>query len=593
MNAKRAAVITLAVLMLATCFVSVASADGTADKFAPINEESIQLYDGIQGPAYGMFSIDQSFGALITVPEGKRLTRINFHSLAMYADNSNRIVFRAYQWDTDYITTVMGQVLAQTTVVNHIENDPLDVSFPTNRNLTGKILWTATYVDGAKGMTPWAVDGNGVEGVKYFSNGKEDGAFCFGATFADELTVIPATYTATFMAEGIKVYQERFFEGDTELFNIPIVPEKEGFRADWEAYTLGNADITINAVYTDASGAIKPEIPDATKMTAFSEDHASYLRGEGCTSKVNRDGSVSFIGNWVLDGDIDAYATINYLQLMMKYYDGYNTQDSLPNRSHRYNVVAVKVVAPPVALESTPNMTVIVGRNIEIYGIEVANEIKCNNSVEYWIFDFSEEADFTSDPINSMKINWAYAYGEEDNLGAEFKILGFQFFDTLDEAMTLLENQKTDETTGETTGETTDETTDETIREPIEEMTTEIIEETTTPYDDFETLEETTVSDRYEETNIFGDPVEPETREETTASDRYEETNIFGDPVESETKKEADSIRIEFITEKDHSHDDGDDEYEDLDLGCGAVVGFGAVAVLAAAAAAVVLKKKD
>ena len=520
MNAKRILAVLLSVLMVAACLVSLVSADETADKFAPTNEEEINLTDGGQAAAYGGFGKGQSFGAKVVVPAGKRLTQINFHAFATYNTNVNHIDFKVYQWNTDYKTSVAGPVLAQTTVMNHTDNAPLNVILPTNRNLTGELLWTATYVDGASQMTPWGSDGNAAEGTLFFSNGTAGAPFCCGITIGDVLTVEPASFTATFMADGVEIAKETFLEGDKELMNIPEVPAKEGFWADWEAYTLGNADITINAVYTDASGAIKPEITDATNMTAFSEDHASYLRGEGCASKVNRDGSVSFIGTWALDGDIDAYATINYLQLMKKYYVDYDGQKTLPNKSHKYNVVAVKVQAPAVSLESDVNMTVIVGRNTEIYGKSVYNAIKCDGTEEYWIFDFSDEADFTSDAINSMKINWAYAYGEESNLGAEFKILGFQFFDNVEDAMNA------------TSSETEE-------------------------------------------------PTEKPTEAETTAPEADDDDTAGNDTAAGD------------VTNTDGTSADTNATGDDAESGCGAVVGFGAVAVMAAAAAAVALKKKD
>jgi hypothetical protein len=170
-------------------------------------------------------------------------------------------------------------------------------------------------------------------------------------------------------------------------------------------------------------------------MTAFAEDHKSYLRGTGCAVNVNRDGSVSFTGTWAVDGDIDAYAQINYLQLMKKYYEGYKSQSDLPNKKHQYKVIALKVKAPAVCLDSDPSMTVILGRDTEIYGKEVANQIKCDGTEEYWIFDFSDESDFGSEVINNMQLNWAFSVGEESNLNAEFVLLGFQLFDNMDAAL--------------------------------------------------------------------------------------------------------------------------------------------------------------
>lgn len=438
MNAKKIFALLLSVLMVVTCFAGMltVSAD-EADKFAPTGEEKIDLFTGEQqATPYGSYGKGQSFGVKVTVDADKRLTQVNFNALATYSNNTNRIAFQVYQWDTDYKTTVSGNMLAQTTIVNHTDNAPLNVILPTNRNLTGELLILATYVDGPTQMTPWPTNGAGIEGVEFFSNGSKGNPFCIGITVGDKLTVTPASYTATFVAEGTEVGKVTFLEGDKELMNIPAVPEKEGYWADWATYTLGNEDITIEAVYTDASGAIKPAIEDATKMDAFAEEHYDYLKAEGCAVRVNRDGSVSFVGNWAVDGDIDAYATINYRELMRRYYTGWDGNNSIPNKSQKFNVIAVKVKAPAVCLDSDPNIEVVVGRDTPVYVDQVSNTIKCDGTEEYWIFDFSSEPDFTSDIINTIKINWAYSVGEESNLGADFQILGFQFFDTLENALT-------------------------------------------------------------------------------------------------------------------------------------------------------------
>ena len=460
---KKLIALILSLLMVLSCLsaVMVVSADETADKFAPTNEEQIDLYEGEQSSALGGFSNGQSVAVKVTVPAGKRLTQLNFPALATYNNNTNRIEFAVYQWDTNYATTVKGNVLGMTVKNNQVDNAPLDVVFPTNRNMTGELLIVATYRYETSQMTPWTANGGAKNDAVFFANGSECAAFRCGITIGDELTVQPATFTATFVADGNEVAKVTFLEGDKMLFNIPEIPAKEGFWADWAEYTLADADLTIEAIYTDASGAIKPEVTDPAKMDAFAEDHITYLKGKGCAVNVNRDGSVSFTGTWEVDGDIDAYATINYLQLMQKHYDGFKSKSDLPNKSHKYKVVAVKVKAPAVALDSTPNMTVIVGRNTEIYGVEVANNIVCDGNEEYWIFDFSGEKDFYSDTINSMEINWAYSVGEEENIGAEFTILGFQLFDSLEDALNA--------TGGE---EATEAPTEEKTAAPTEEETT-------------------------------------------------------------------------------------------------------------------------
>lgn len=62
------------------------------------------------------------------------------------------------------------------------------------------------------------------------------------------------TYNATFVADGKVVGVVPFTVEDKTIVE-PAVPEKEGFEGKWESYTLGAADITINAVYTEIEGA--------------------------------------------------------------------------------------------------------------------------------------------------------------------------------------------------------------------------------------------------------------------------------------------------------------------------------------------------
>ena len=57
MNAKKLLTLLLSVLMVVSCLSAalVVSADEAADKFAPTNEEKIQLYTGEQAAALGGF----------------------------------------------------------------------------------------------------------------------------------------------------------------------------------------------------------------------------------------------------------------------------------------------------------------------------------------------------------------------------------------------------------------------------------------------------------------------------------------------------------------------------------------------------------
>ena len=56
-------------------------------------------------------------------------------------------------------------------------------------------------------------------------------------------------YTATFM-DGTTVVEEVKFTVETESIDEPAVPNHVGYNGEWEEYTLGTEDITIDAVYT-------------------------------------------------------------------------------------------------------------------------------------------------------------------------------------------------------------------------------------------------------------------------------------------------------------------------------------------------------
>lgn len=58
-------------------------------------------------------------------------------------------------------------------------------------------------------------------------------------------------YTVTFVADGVTVATVEYEEGATSLDGVPDVPAKSGYTGEWEAYTLNNTNITVNAVYTE------------------------------------------------------------------------------------------------------------------------------------------------------------------------------------------------------------------------------------------------------------------------------------------------------------------------------------------------------
>ncbi len=71
-----------------------------------------------------------------------------------------------------------------------------------------------------------------------------------GSSVTAELVYTPIQYTATFMADGNQVGTVTFTVEDKTL-KAPAVPAKDGFQGEWEAYTIGAGDMTIQAVYTE------------------------------------------------------------------------------------------------------------------------------------------------------------------------------------------------------------------------------------------------------------------------------------------------------------------------------------------------------
>ncbi|MBE6746353.1 MAG: VWA domain-containing protein [Ruminococcaceae bacterium] len=112
-----------------------------------------------------------------------------------------------------------------------------------------------TYLDWYVAQ-PATFEANGIE--------RRDCAYCDGY---DE-RIIPKlesdVFTATFVAGGEVIATVDFPKGTTEIAE-PKVPAKDRYIGEWEEYTLADADITINAVYT----LIKSE--DASEIETDSE----------------------------------------------------------------------------------------------------------------------------------------------------------------------------------------------------------------------------------------------------------------------------------------------------------------------------------
>ena len=86
----------------------------------------------------------------------------------------------------------------------------------------------------------YTVDIKEVKGVMDNTNGK-----------FHLVTYTPITYYIRFMANGKQIGKSLSFTAETESVNAPAVPEKTGYKGEWQEFTLvPGKNITINAEYT-------------------------------------------------------------------------------------------------------------------------------------------------------------------------------------------------------------------------------------------------------------------------------------------------------------------------------------------------------
>lgn len=143
--------------------------------------------------------------------------------------------------------------------------------------IEGNIIDTVFYTPGATSITEPAIPDEYVAAgytrwEAYTLNSSQ--SIIVGA----ERTEPPVQYKVEFYADGVLVDTVWFNAGDTSVTE-PTVPPKAGYTGVWEEYSLGNADIRVNAVYTPityyvsfmADGTLVQRIPYTVETTSISE----------------------------------------------------------------------------------------------------------------------------------------------------------------------------------------------------------------------------------------------------------------------------------------------------------------------------------
>lgn len=104
------------------------------------------------------------------------------------------------------------------------------------------------------------------------------------------------THKAVFMADGVKVGEISFAEGDTDLRGVPPVPAKEGYSGMWADCVLGSSDVIIEAVYAPNSYKISFVNWDGTPLLSGTYAYGSQVSAPVATRPGSGGVNYAFTG---------------------------------------------------------------------------------------------------------------------------------------------------------------------------------------------------------------------------------------------------------------------------------------------------------
>ncbi len=326
-------------------------------------------------------------------------------------------------------------------------------------------------------MSEGSVD---IEYYAFFDTMKE--ATYYAENDCHVLPKAPVYYTITFMADGEVVKEITILEGTTSV-KEPKVPEKEGYTGAWEEYTItGDADQTINAVYTAVGGTDDPEytVTDPTKLTTFPEDvFKNYFTGPNQTEIIyNEDGSVTFKGTWdETTNPMDPFVTFNYSNFMRKYVD--NKLANVPNKVGEYGVLVLKVKIDE-SVAGNFLLHYAMGRSGQIDGTLNAfadYDAEGTGDYEYIIFDLSY-TEFMDDVIGVLRFDWVdnNPSPTAENIGASMTLYEINLYKDMDEALAACGMEVPTDPPKDTDDET-DPPADPVVTDPVTEPVTDPVEE--------------------------------------------------------------------------------------------------------------------
>ena len=152
-------------------------------------------------------------------------------------------------------TLLLLPVLVLTILVLFCACNDDEVPKPSDYTVTFKlgeeVLTTLSAPEGTSVTPPNAPSKNGFT----FEGWKTEDGIAWDSTShkSGDITVyaslVAKKYTVTFTADG-SVVEDTFFTVETDKITPPAVPDKKGYSGTWESFTLGEENITVNAVYT-------------------------------------------------------------------------------------------------------------------------------------------------------------------------------------------------------------------------------------------------------------------------------------------------------------------------------------------------------
>ena len=136
-------------------------------------------------------------------------------------------------WESYTLTTGNREIHAIYTPIEY------KVTFMANQEIVDTVIYTVEEKDIIEPLVPNKIGYTGVWEPYILTNGDK-------TVYAQYL---PIEYTVTFMAGGNVVGTDKYTVEDREII-VPEVPERLGYRGEWEPYTLTTGNIFVNAIYS-------------------------------------------------------------------------------------------------------------------------------------------------------------------------------------------------------------------------------------------------------------------------------------------------------------------------------------------------------